>query len=451
MKITAALKVGILTLVAILILIVGIGWLKGRSISNGQVLDLQFYDVDGLRVGAPVQMMGYRIGQVESLTPVFDSKQNYVSIKAVITQAGIKIPKASLISIQQSGIIGEKFVEITPPQVKMAYIPKIDNSSPKINTRKRVRVFLDGQYEDIGKVVSVKVIDVRALAKLHQKEFSTPYAYEVAYMITKTGILIPDEVSAKISESNDLVLLPLNNEIVRYYSSNEDYTIVEPMRISEFLDVQLKAAKAFNEINNKINTLLSDDVIDDTQVTLANIKSVSISAADAVAKADELINNSKGDIEQTIVLAHQLTKEVTDLTVNLNAIVSDQEFKSSISNTASSIQSTSNTLNTILQDQDTVDTLRYLRETSKNLSELSASVNDIAGDSQFKTELKSSAANLNKSLNSLDCALRSVSNISPEDKKNIQCTLQETVALTHNLRKFSEKLNKRFLLFRLMF
>ncbi|MDD3420140.1 MAG: MlaD family protein [Candidatus Gastranaerophilales bacterium] len=217
MKITAALKVGILTLVAILILIVGIGWLKGRSISNGQVLDLKFYDVDGLRVGAPVQMMGYRIGQVESLTPVFDSKQNYVSIKAVITQAGIKIPKASLISIQQSGIIGEKFVEITPPQVKMAYIPKIDNSSPKINTHKRVRVFLDGDYEDIGKVVSVKVIDVRALAKLHQKEFSTPYAYEIAYMITKTGILIPDEVSAKISESNDLVLLPLNNEIVRYY------------------------------------------------------------------------------------------------------------------------------------------------------------------------------------------------------------------------------------------
>ncbi|MDD3420139.1 MAG: hypothetical protein PHE78_06015 [Candidatus Gastranaerophilales bacterium] len=223
------------------------------------------------------------------------------------------------------------------------------------------------------------------------------------------------------------------------------------MRISEFLDVQLKAAKAFNEINNKINTLLSDDVIDDTQVTLANIKSVSISAADAVAKADELINNSKGDIEQTIVLAHQLTKEVTDLTVNLNSIVSDQEFKSSISNTAASIQSTSNTLNTILQDQDTVETLKYLRETSKNLSELSASVNEIAGDSQFKTELKSSAVNLNKSLNSLDCALRSVSNISPEDKKNIQCTLQETAALTHNLRKFSEKLNKRFLLFRLMF
>jgi hypothetical protein len=451
MKVTAALKVGILTLVAILILVIGIGWLKGRSISNGQVLNLKFYDVDGLRIGAPVQMMGYRIGQVEELKPIFDSKENYISIKIVITQPNITIPKASLISIQQSGIIGEKFVEITPPQVKIAYVPKIDNSTPAINTSKRVEIFADGQYEDIGKVVSVKVIDVRALAKLHQREFSTPYAYEIGYMITKTGIIIPDEVSGKIGAGNDLVLTPLNNEIVRYYSENLDYTIIEPMRISEFLDVQLKAAKAFNEINNKINTLLSDDVIDDTQITLANIKNVSVSAADAVAKADQLICSSKGDIEQTISLAHQLTKEVTDLTVNLNTLVSDKEFKSSLTNTATSLQTTSTTINTLLADKDTVETLKYLRETSRNLSELSASVNEIAGDSQFKSELKMTATNLNKSLNSLDAALSSVSNLSPDDKKNVQCAIQDTAALTKNLRKFSEKLNKRFLLFRLMF
>lgn len=130
MKITSALKVGILTLVAILILVMTITWLKGRSMSHGYHLDFRFSDIAGLRLGAPVQIMGYKVGQVEELLPVFDGEKNYVDVRVVINDPKLEIPQASLISIQQSGIIGEKFVEITPPQIKITYLPKIDNSPP---------------------------------------------------------------------------------------------------------------------------------------------------------------------------------------------------------------------------------------------------------------------------------------------------------------------------------
>ncbi len=451
MKVNAALKVGILTLVAILILIASITWLKGRSMSGGQKLTIKFYDVAGVRLGAPVQMMGYRVGQVEGLSPVFDGKDNFVEVKIVITDPSVKIPQASLISIQQSGIIGEKFIEITPPQVKTAYVSKFDNAPAKISKGKKVLTFLDNNYQEIGTVTDIKIVDIRSLAKHHQKEFKTPFAYEVSYLITKTGIIIPSDIKADINKDYDLVLTPLDSEIVQYYTANANYTVVEPLRISEFLEAQLQAARAFSEINNKINALLSEDVLDDTQVTLSNIKNVSIAAADAVAKADLLITATRGDIQQTVALSCQLTKEITTLTQNLNSLVGDQEFKKTISNTATSLDTTSKSINTLLADKETQETLKYLKETSKNVSELSASINEIAKDEKFKSDIRMTAANLNNSLAALEKALGTVSNISPQDKQNIRATLTNTAELTCNLRKFSEKLNKRFLLFRLMF
>lgn len=451
MKLTSSLKVGILTLVAVLILVISIGWLKGRSISEGERLTLKFYDVAGLRIGAPVQMMGYRVGQVEEMNPVFDGKESFMNVKIVISDSHVKIPHASLISIQQSGVIGEKFVEVTPPQAKITYIPKIDNSTASITKDKKVLVFSDGEYEEIGKVLSVAVVDSRSLSESHQKEFKTPFAYQITYMITKTGLIVPNDVRGKIGTSSNLILTPLDSEIIKYYSANADYTVIEPLRINEFMDVQFQAAKAFNEINNKINALLSEDVLDDTQVTLANIKNVSIAAADAVTKADALITATKDDIEQTISLSCQLTKEMTSLTSNLNSLVADEEFKASITKTANSLDTTSKTINSLLEDKDTQETLKYLRETSKNMSELSSSVNEIAKDDKFKAEVKMTAANLNQSLNALENALGAVSDISPDAKSNIKCTLSNTAELTKNLKKFSEKLNKRFLLFRLMF
>ena len=115
-KYASSLKVGILTLTAISILIFTVLWVKGRSLSAGERIDLAFKDVNGMRAGSAVQMMGLRIGQVEDVIPVIQGKDSFVKVRFVITEKGVKIPYASTISIQQSGIIGEQFLEVTPPK-----------------------------------------------------------------------------------------------------------------------------------------------------------------------------------------------------------------------------------------------------------------------------------------------------------------------------------------------
>ena len=122
MKISSSFKVGILTVVSLSLLLFTILWVKGRSFSSAERIEVEFKDVNGMRPGSGVQMMGLRVGQVEEITPIVKDDSSYVKMKFVITEPNITIPKASMLSIQQSGLIGEQFLEITPPKTKTAQI-----------------------------------------------------------------------------------------------------------------------------------------------------------------------------------------------------------------------------------------------------------------------------------------------------------------------------------------
>ena len=126
MKFSSSFKVGLLTLIALMLLVGAVLKVKGRAFSSAKRIDIQFKDVNGLRPGAGVQIMGLKVGQVEEITPIVKNDNSYVNVKFVITDSSVTIPKASAFSIQQSGIIGELFLEITPPKTLLIYIPMTD-------------------------------------------------------------------------------------------------------------------------------------------------------------------------------------------------------------------------------------------------------------------------------------------------------------------------------------
>ena len=69
----------------------------------------------------------------------------------------------------------------------------------------------------------------------------------------------------------------------------------------------------------------------------------------------------------------------------------------------------------------------------------------------MKKDLTYTVNTVNKAMSDISTTLASLNNLTPENKTEIQQIIEDTSATTCNLRKFSEKLNKRFLLFRLMF
>ena len=67
MKFSSSFKVGLLTLLALVLLIGVVFKVKGRTFSSADRIEIQFKDVNGMRPGAGVQMMGLRVGQVEEI------------------------------------------------------------------------------------------------------------------------------------------------------------------------------------------------------------------------------------------------------------------------------------------------------------------------------------------------------------------------------------------------
>ena len=76
MKLSSSFKVGVLTVIALSIFLFTVLWVKGRSFSSAERIEVQFKDVNGMRPGSGVQMMGLRVGQVEDIIPVLENALN---------------------------------------------------------------------------------------------------------------------------------------------------------------------------------------------------------------------------------------------------------------------------------------------------------------------------------------------------------------------------------------
>ena len=252
MRFSSSFKVGILTLTALIILIFSILWIKGRALSAGERLFVDFKDVNGMRPGSGVQLMGFRIGQVEEITPMLSNLNDpYVRVKFVITEPDIQLPNASTISIQQSGIIGEQFLEITPPRLRTIYLP-VNKNSMVLHENDVVKMILSEELHEIGRVKKVEIIDTKTLPINLQEELKTSSSYKVNYIVTLPGLQLPERMQGKIKtkdSKNYLSIKPYMDMEFAYPKTTSKFTVIEPLRLSDFMDLQYRAAMALAETN----------------------------------------------------------------------------------------------------------------------------------------------------------------------------------------------------------
>ena len=106
-------------LVLAAVIVVGVGAialvLLGRTKSYAHTLQVKTFveNAQSLRVGAPVELAGVRIGSVSSVQPRPEMQPNPVEIvMAVNTPYDLKIPNDSTVTLQTAGILGETFAAI---------------------------------------------------------------------------------------------------------------------------------------------------------------------------------------------------------------------------------------------------------------------------------------------------------------------------------------------------
>ena len=455
MKFSSSFKVGLLTLIALIMLVGAVLKVKGRAFSSAKRIEIQFKDVNGLRPGAGVQIMGLKVGQVEEITPIVKGENSFVKVKFVVTDPTVQIPRASLFSIQQSGLIGELFLEITPPKTKTIYIPMKDSNLLYKNDA--VQMKLGDKYYDVGLIKAVDVISRNSLPFNYRNNITTQYAYKVDYFINLPGLIMPEFIKGaaiKEDKSHKLRLTPLDDMPLEYPDQKSPYTIIEPMRLSDFMDWQYKAAETLTETNRKVNEILTDETIADLKRTVASLEDLTAKSNVTLGKVDELLDSSRADIEQLLAITQQATNDFSKLSHNINNIIGDKEFKTTLLSTAESVDKLSRNLNKVMDAADAEATGKNLKIIAENLSQISESVNSMTKDDKLKNQLETAITNVNCAMSEVATALDTVNKVNPANPNqasDLQQIVSDTVVTTNNLKKFSEKLNKRFLLFRLLF
>lgn len=454
MRFSSSFKVGILTLTAIIILIFSILWIKGRALSAGERLFVDFKDVNGMRPGSGVQLMGFRIGQVEEISPVLSDINNpYVRVKFVITEPDITIPNASTVSIQQSGIIGEQFLEITPPKLRTIYLP-INRNSQVLHENDNVKMVLSDETHDVGKVKKVEIIETRTLPINIQEEIKTQSAYKVGYVITLPGLQLPDRMQGKVVKDNSKNALSIKSYTkmaFAYPQTTSKFTVIEPLRLSDFMDLQYRAAMALAETNEKLSAIMSDDVINDLKKIVGNVDLLTIKANSTLDKTQMLIDSTREDLNMLMGTTDKMSGRIMLLTDNINNIIGDKDFKDTLMSTTKSIDRLSQNLSKLMEDPKTRQTLDDLQVASKNISEIAQYVNAMTKDPALKSQVNTTVTKFNKALDDLSCTLETINGLTTDKKTELNSTINDVSETAKNIRKFSEKLNKRFLLFRLMF
>ena len=111
---------------------------------EGYEIQAIFSDTGGLRTGSAVEIAGVEVGRVKRIS--LEDYEARVLIK--ITQS-LKIQEDSIASIKTKGLIGEKYIEITPGGAEEAIEPGgiIQDTQPAVDLEELVAKYVFGKVE----------------------------------------------------------------------------------------------------------------------------------------------------------------------------------------------------------------------------------------------------------------------------------------------------------------
>lgn len=461
----ATVKVGLLTILSIALLVFTLVWLRGRGIFAGESFDVVFQDVDGLRESAPVQMMGIRIGFVDTVEPEYVDGRYQVRIKFDLSRQGVSLPRGSRVSIQQSGIIGEKFIEITPPQPQPCELVDLSHTNENAPTPSKLTIGAPVKYlyehgwlsvgqidwigtaEDEADLATQQHVEKLALRKIPKQAIL--YRHDVA------NVNPPENAVCEVRQGKNGIFLAVtqNHHAIKspFPDTTPYFTIEEPMRLKKFLDIQLETAEALKSTNLKIGQLLTDDLIASLSKTVENTEELTARATVLMDAATQLLEGAGEDIRALVKTTNQLAAHLTTVSKQVEDVLGDETLKNDLRQTIASIRSASGRLDALLGDPALKDTLTYSKRASKDASELLSLMNRTAHDPEFQQDAQQAFTELHASIEKLNRVLSTVDKAVHNEDAPLKETLEEAHKAVDNIEGFTDKLDGHFTLFRLLF
>ncbi|MFV9875227.1 MAG: outer membrane lipid asymmetry maintenance protein MlaD [Rickettsiales endosymbiont of Dermacentor nuttalli] len=110
-------------------------WGDVKPVNNGYNINARFERIDGITLGSDVSIAGVKVGTVTKQT--LDTK-SFLAVIEMSINGEVKIPRDSSAQISSIGLIGNKYIDITPGSTKQSLKPgetiKYTQSSVNLET-----------------------------------------------------------------------------------------------------------------------------------------------------------------------------------------------------------------------------------------------------------------------------------------------------------------------------
>ena len=250
MKLTKEIKTAILVICSILLFIWGYGFLKGHDLlSNYKMLYVNYDNVDGLAVGAPVTISGLPVGSVKKITLQPESGKLVVQIQI---KSDFPISKSSVAQMYSPSALGGKQIAILP-NLK-------DNSSTETGDFLKSTEKLGLTDALVGQVMPVKDKLEKVLENAN-------------LMLTNVNQVLDEKTKSSLRES----LANLNETIIEFKSAATQVNGLladNKSKIGSTMANIDKAAANFSKMSDSLSKANIGQTVKNLEKTLASVDKI---------------------------------------------------------------------------------------------------------------------------------------------------------------------------------
>ncbi|MBD2088476.1 MCE family protein [Microcoleus sp. FACHB-1515] len=342
-------SVGLLILVSVGLFTGLVLWVRGASFGNRNYhFVAQFANIAGMQVGAQVRYRGVAVGRISEIRPGTNTVDAELEISPVTTL----IPKDVLIEINQSGLVGEASIDITPrdtqPLDDLATNPLAENcaNSPIICDGDRIPGTIGVSFTEL----------LRSSARFAELFTNEQFVSEIR-SLTRNSSEAAVGITSLTREVSGLAR-SLDRQI-NTLSTSASASTAEVGRAAN--QVGLTAAQVNNLLATNRTTLVS--TLNNLDRASSNIERITNNLTPVFDQFGQDINQSEfiANLEQLSANAAQASNNLRDLT-----------------------QAVGSSDNVLLLQQ----TLDSARATFQNAQKITADLDELTGDPEFRRDIR---------------------------------------------------------------
>ena len=331
-------------------------WLRGiRLGERNYEITAEFPDVDGVTEGDPVRYRGLKIGRVKEILP----GTNEVDIVMEIDSSNILIPREVSIKTNSSGLIGETFVDIQPPENNVTF--EDSQMNPLGNNCDPELILCDG--ETLTGISGITIDDLFPLMyQLTSRLSANPELFDNVSSAAKNAATAADEIT-QLSQDVGLLVGDIRSELNSFSSTakNVSASLEDASgQIGTTVAKYQATADKLNQLADNANGLIEQNR-DSIITTLNSIGTTSDRLQGLVVKLDDTV--AETDTKQLVDNLQTLTANAADASANL------KEISESFTDPDS-----------IVTLQQTLDSARV---TFANAQKITADLEQVTGDPAF--------------------------------------------------------------------